>query len=239
MTDQELLALNAKGFIPGPGESEERFKDRVHMTPAQGQWVSLHLKELFDFEPRSLNVVYSNRGLALWQGAACWIEDGIPTLQLREAFLKGTYFGIYSREEILAHEAVHAARAAFEEPENEEFFAYASSEKKWRRVLGPVLKRPWEAWATLGVAAMGFFWPLLPIFWLGWGFWRLIRQHRRLAVAARVLQGRLKDQKKVRAVLFRLTDQEIRELAKGRYPEEDQTLRWRLIRLAYFDTVNQ
>ena len=172
----------------------------------------------------------------MWQGAVCWIEEGLPVLQLREGFQKGHYLGLYRREEVLAHEAVHAARAAFEEPENEEFFAFAVSAVRWRRVLGPIVRRPWEVWLLMGGGLAGALWDGFT--WigagiLGVGFWRLIRQHRRLKKAAATAMKRLGDKKKVRAVLFRLTDQEIRKMARGEWVEGDDTLRWRLIRKAY------
>jgi hypothetical protein len=241
MTDDELLTLNAQGFIPGPDETEEEFRERVLKTKeTHTEWLKEHLKELFDFEPGSLPVYYSNEKLTPWQGAACWVDEkGNVTLQLREQFRSGRYLG-YSRDEILAHEAVHAARAAFQEPENEEFFSYATSEKKWRRVLGPILKRPWEAWAFLGTCMAGILWPegiLLSSGLLGWGFWRLIRGHRRIAKAALVLYGKVKDARAARAILFRMTDDEIRGLSRGQCPEGDASLRWRLIRLAYLGKI--
>ncbi len=245
MTDHEFLALNQRGFIPGPNESEEAFFERIDrirvgckdaLPQAHWNWVMEQLSDLYDIEPESLVAVYSNKNLTWWQGAACWIgEDGVPRLQLREGFRKGSYLG-YSREEVLAHEAIHAARVAFAEEENEEFFAYASSSKRWRRVLGPLFKRPWEAWLLMGGLAGSLWSELATLFvtcLIGTGFWRLIRQHRRLRKASDTLMVRLKDERKVRAVLFRLTDAEIRSLSRGEWIEGDTTLRWRLIRLAY------
>ena len=249
MTDSELLSLNQLGFIPGPLESEEAFTARVAKIKAsivelnalprsQWDWAKERLQNLFGFDPQCLPVFYSNKNLAIWQGAACWIdEDNIPILQFRNGFKKGRYLKIYSREEVLAHEAIHAARSAFDEEENEEFFAYASSAVKWRSILGPLLKRPWEAWVAMILVACGvFFWwaTLLAATWIGMGFWRLCRQHLRLSRAALFLQSKFKQSKVVRSVLFRLTDREIRGLEAGIWPEGDESLRWRVIRLAYF-----
>lgn len=256
MTDAELLQLNARGFIPGPSETEEMFLNRaasVRERFAQGEqiprahwdWVRLHLKEIFDFEPECLPVFYSNRSLGFWQGAASWIEDGkLASIQLREALRKGSYWG-YRRDEILAHEAVHAARSAFEEPRTEEFFAYMVSEKWWRRALGPMIQRPWEVWPFLLGVGTGLFFPLGNLgaaAWIGLGFWRLMRLHRRLRSAGRNLMRLVQDAKKCRAILLRLTDREIELLAKGAdigaYAACQQCLRWRLIRLAYFDKLS-
>jgi len=254
MTDEELVALNREGFIPGPDEGVHEFLERVRefgretvklggdpIPDAHWQWVRGHLKKVFDFEPASLPAFYSNRLLAPWQGAAAWILNGrLIGIQLRERMRTGSYLGLYQRDEILAHEAVHAARSAFHESENEEFFAYLTSEAKWRRALGPILRRPWEAWPFVIGLGVGIFWP--------WGWWvaaswftlgslRLVRQHRILAHATRHILDEIGDTRTTRAILLRLTDREIRHFAKlgniRNYAEKEPSLRWRLIRLAY------
>jgi len=246
MTDQELLDFNARGFIPGPKESEEDFLYRLErakalfsekepLPKAHWDWAELHLKELFDFQPNSLPAYYSNEKLAPWQGAACWIgEDNVPLLQLRTGFKKGSYLKLYSRGEILAHESAHAARAAFNEPHFEEFFAYATAERRWRRVLGPILQNTWEPWLLLGSLTSGLIWDwgwLLSTGLIAIGFTRLIRRHLRLSKAFHQLMGKVKNIKKARAILFRLTDREIEQLSQGKWIEGDQTLRWRLLKL--------
>lgn len=251
MSDEDLLLLNAQGFLPGPNETEGSFEARVNSVKAlydkggwiprpHWDWVRAHLKEIFDFEPHCLPAFYSNRGLTPWQGAASWIEEGrLSSVQLREALKKGSYLG-YQREEILAHEAVHAARSAFEEPISEEFFAYMTSEKAWRRILGPIVKRPWEVWVFLFATLLGWISPwgyLLSALWIGAGFCRLIRQHWKLRRGSEMLMKELKDKKKVRALLLRLTDREIDLFARGEnliaYAKTQESLRWKLIQLAY------
>lgn len=267
MKDEAWLERNREGLIPGPNETEEEFKTRVEETKRRFEkenliprghleWVQLHLRELFDFQPSFLPISYSNKGLAPWQGAACWVEGRkVVSIQLREALKKGSYLGIYRREEILAHEAVHAARSAFEERKNEEFFAYMTSEAKWRRVLGPILQRPAECWPFIFLLAGGLvsewislyfdlvdwmggvcFWGAL--LWVGIGFGRLIRQHWVLRRAGERLLAILKEKKTVRAVLFRLTDEEIDRFARDEkiteYVQNQKCLRWKVLRLAYF-----
>lgn len=255
MTDTELLCLNARGFIPGPSETEEMFLQRaaslqkrcvegMQIPRAHLDWMRLHLKEIFDFEPECLPVFYSNRSLRLWQGAAVWIEEGkLVSVQLREALREGSYWG-YRRDEILAHEAVHAARSAFEEPRTEEFFAYMVSEKWWRRACGPMIQRPWEAWPFLLGVTAGMFFPAANLgaaAWVGLGFLRLMRLHNRLRKAGRNLMRSVNDAKSARAILVRLTDKEIEQFAKGEdilaYAACQKCLRWRLIRLAYLGTL--
>lgn len=250
MTDGDLLALNNQGFIPGPGEEEGPFLARIAnvkenfqkgdwIPPAHWDWVREYLGQIFDVKPLYICAFYSNRSLAPWQGAASWIEGRtLSSIQLREGLRKGSYLGIYRREEILAHEAVHAARSGFDEDRCEEFFAYMTSEKRWRRILGPILQRPWEIWPFFIFSIGGAVFPICYLgaaVWSGLGFCRLIGQHRRLNRAAGNLLAQIGDVGKARAVLFRLTDDEISRFSKGEKIEKvgQDDLRWRLIRLAY------
>jgi hypothetical protein len=230
MTDEELIALDKMGFIPGPGESEESFLMRVGKTQkkfAEGSWipdahwawVREYLGQLFDVKPLYICAFYSNHRLAPWQGGAAWIDGkALSAIQLRENLRKGSYLGIYRREEILAHEAVHAARSGFNENRCEEFFAYMTSEKKWRRILGPIVQSPWEVWPFLLGALLGAVWPigyLVAGVWAGLGFFRLIKQHLRLRRASLNLLKEVGKAEIARAVLFRLTDREIKQLSQG------------------------
>lgn len=239
MTDHELFALDKIGLIPGPGEDEDSFLTRVALTKekfkggewipeSHWDWVREYLERMFNVKPLYICAFYSNRGLAPWQGAASWIDGRVlHSVQLR----KGSRW--VKREEVLAHEAIHAARSGFNESRYEEFFAYMTSEKRWRRVLGPILQRPWEAWPLLGALVGGILWPacyLGAAVWTGLGFIRLIRGHRRLGKAA----ARFKDFRMARAVLLRLTDREIEAFAEGgnieAYAQGQTCLRWRIIR---------
>lgn len=238
MDDETLLNLNRQGFIPGPEEKEGAFLERVRKTKAQipafrtdWDWARETVFELFDFFPDSLPIHISNQGLRIWEAAACWIEDGVPKVQLRETTIRKI-----SKEELLAHEAIHAARAAFEESEFEEFFAFASAEKKWRRIFGPILRRPWEVWPFFIASLLSFtslsVWPVVCLS-IG-ALFRLYRSQAKLKAAAQFLSQRIGSERRIRAALFRLTDQEIGLLAKGVWPKGDLSLRWRLLRLAYF-----
>ncbi len=249
MKDQELFALDKEGFLPGPGEDEKKFLERVCRTKKRFEkggwipashwdWVRESLNGIFNVKPLYIAAFYSNRDLAPWQGAAAWIDGReLNFIQLREGLKKGTYLGLYRREEILAHEAVHAVRSGFNEDRYEEFFAYMTSEKKWRRVLGPILQRPWEAWPFLLCTLGGAIWPacyLGAAVWSGMGFFRLIRRHIRLRRASGRIFEIVQDARMTRAVLFRLTDDEIEKFSKDEkiedYAERQGCLRWRVIR---------
>jgi hypothetical protein len=249
MTDQELMEWDYSGVIPGPNESEgdflsraiqtkQRFEEGKWIPPAHWDWVKESLAEVFHVKPLYICAFYSNRSLTPWQGAACWIDGRtVSSIQLRKALQKGSYLGLYRREEILAHEAIHAARSGFAEQQCEEFFAYMTSEKRWRRVLGPLIQRPWEVWPFLLFLGAGVIWPLCnwgATVWMGLGFARLVRQHSRLKRAAAQIGKRVGHPRTIRAILFRLTDAEVTALARGKdidaYAQRQSCLRWRVIK---------
>jgi hypothetical protein len=253
MTDEELLSYNHAGFIPGPEETEERYLRRIESTKAaylklgvaaipssHWDWVEKKLRDGFDFVPRSLPAFYSNASLSPWQGAAAWVErDQILAIQLREAFKKGTFLKIYSRGEILSHEAVHAARSAFPVDPWDEYFAYMTSEKSWRRALGPIVRRPWEVWPLLMFSLLGPFLPIAFLFaaiWIGLGFFRLTKGHLVLKKASQALRKKGYSTEKVRHILFRLMDSEIQDLASGRELVKKENLRGQLINIYLRET---
>jgi hypothetical protein len=111
-----------------------------------------------------------------------------------------------------------------------------TSEKRWRKIFGPIAKRPWEVWPFVACCLAGPFFSaafLGAALWGGIGFWRLAQGHRLLWKAAANVMQRVGDAKTARAILVRLTDAEIRNLAGGREVGDD-SLRWRLIRLIYW-----
>lgn len=255
MTDDELLSYNHQGFIPGPNESEDEFLHRVKsvkqaflklgdgaIPSSHWGWVTSHLNDLFGFVPHSLPAFYSNRSLTPWQGAAAWVEHGkIIAIQLRQAFKKGSFLGLYERDEILGHEAVHAARSAFPKDRWDEYFAYMTSEKAWRRVLGPIIQSPWEVWPFLIFCLSAVFFPLAFIgaaIWIGLGFYRLVSSHRILAKAGAALLQRGYSKSQARVILFRLTEDEIRNVSRGINifaNQNERNLRWRLLRIILGD----
>lgn len=143
--------------------------------------------------------------------------------------------GIYQRSEILAHEAVHAARCAFPKDPWDEYFAYMTSEKWWRRVLGPIVRTPREVWPLLLFCIMGPFIPLSFLFaaiWMALGFFRLIHGHKILRKAGEKLLKKGYSKEKVRHILFRLTDAEIQKLATGQEIKlQEGSLRSQLLNL--------
>jgi len=173
ISDQTLLDLNAKGLIPGPGESAADFMKRAEWclnlkkaldhpssefgiqpqeTASMYQTVNGMLKAKYDFFPGWTPIFFSNDQLKFWHGASAWIFQQTnlsPTatiVQLREQFLKSPiYLGIYNRDELLLHEFAHTGRMMFQEPQFEEILAYRTSFSSFRSWLGPIIQSSAES----------------------------------------------------------------------------------------------
>jgi len=266
--------LIEKGFIPGPKETEKQFLARAEAlnhffsNPPEnldhfltdGDWDSARetTKHLFGFSPDWIVAYYSDARLTFFQGAATWIKSynqiRIPVIQLKEKFETGSLHRLYRREEVLAHEAVHAARMQFDEPIFEEFFAYKTSPHGWRRFFGPIFQRPWEAYLfivllliPLGLEISRFFYPdisphfvYLPFIFFAILLLRLTTLHVILAIALRRLTGYLKSPERRLAAALCLTDREIFRVASlpkkklEKFLKKEHTLRWKLLRDSYF-----
>ncbi len=227
LTDQELLALNQRGLIPGPQESEEEFLQRlakiegvktdgVPLSPSDWEEAHAALEPLFGIRPDWVKAYYSRKDLPFWHAAATWTEGSIPSIQLKPPFQKGSYYKLYSRREVLAHEAVHAARTAFKEPRFEEIFAYKTSARAFTRCVGPLFKRSWESYlliALIPLLATPLF--TLPLLAIAFGSLRLAHAHWHLYLCTKKLAPFVKNPQ---AILLRLTDREI--LLFGRMSQE-------------------
>lgn len=286
--NEKLLQYNREGLIPGPGESEEAFLQRaaygyalesflaeklakempglnVKLTPELIQEVAPLLKRLFDCVPVWVPIVFSNQKMAFWHGGSAWIfqlEDNTPTsafFQLRETFAKSKhYLGIYSRDEILAHESAHVGRMVFDEPKFEEILAYRTSTSGFRRFFGPIVQAPWESLLFLFALFLCFFADLLitvtdypdpnhislwikmfPLLLLIYGLGRVfVRQHQ-FSRCLKALQ--FLGLEKANAVIYRLRDDEImrfgsmseQDIRKYASEQAPQELRWQVIQQAY------
>ncbi len=296
ISKDELLILNTEGFIPGPGETEERFLNRVRLVKklfsdpenffkekAQNppfeledrlkkpdyHWAGCSLLNLFDISGRSFLAYFNNDKLRMFQGAATWILDiegaAVPLLQLKKNLKKGSFLGIYSLEDILAHELAHFARAAFNEPKYEEFFAYMTSSKVIRKLLGPIASSSKEIIFFLSFIFLSLFFQYLGLFYkialfdflfitssllsmslLSIGFLRLGYRRYRFNKCYKKLFSFFKKKEKTMAVMFRLTDDEIKlfskkdhfEIKKYILENKEGSLRWRVIYSAYFESID-
>lgn len=251
MRSEELIEYHRNGWVPGPAETEEQFRRRarssVETLPAP------RLKQLFDLDSQRVPLLFSNEGLTPWQGAVTRVfeeREGVRCeVQLREEFRsKRSYLGLYSLDEVWSHEATHAARCAFDEPKWEEWFAYRSSSSRLRRLLGPLIEKPFEVWLfllSLVVSEVGWIvseslWVWAPLVCLlGIAGWRLVRRYRIFHRAKRNIAALLKEAQKAEAFLFRLRDAEIEAFARwdlqkiSDYAQKQECLRWRMLREVY------
>lgn len=168
MNKELLLAYFKRGLIPGPSETEEAFLNRVEASPARPEWNEVPpLASVWGFSIDWVPLVYSKKKLLPWEGAIFWSDH----IQLHPKLQTQNLFG-NSQTEILHHESIHAARIAFNEPAFEEFLAYATSQSKWKRFLGPLFTRIWEF--PLFALSLFSLWTLpVPLFFLV----RLIQKH--------------------------------------------------------------
>lgn len=220
-------------------------------------------KKLFDIAPTWVPLFFSNYKLNFWHGGCAWIfqrDENSPTsafFQLRQAFRKQErYLGLYERNELIAHEMAHVGRMMFEEPQFEELLAYKTSTSRFRRWFGPIIQAPWESALfvltlflifVIDLSVTGYpeysskvIWlRVIPSFMFFYALSRLLNKngqfrkcHDNLAVIT----------KNPDAVIYRLTDKEIMTFAQLTPIEiqmftralPTQSLRWRLIYLAYF-----
>jgi hypothetical protein len=209
----QLLSLFREGLIPGPSETEEEFLLRTSSHFPRSEWNGAPpLPPEWGFSVCWMPLVYSKRKLLPWEAAIC-LGTHIqlhPTLQTKALFGN-------TLADILHHEAIHAARQAFDEPQFEEALAYTTSSSSWKRFLGPLFRRSWE-FPLFALSLLFFPYTLpIPIFFLLRLFYTQLLFYRA--------------KKKVPlSVLVCLTDQEIRILALSRSSfVPDFSLRGRLV----------
>jgi hypothetical protein len=221
-------------------------------------WSKKTISQIFDIAPENYSAFFSNKKLSFFEGASTWIlpiEDNLslPVLQFRKTIKTKNYLGIYSFEEILAHEAVHMARVAFEDSKYEEIFAYLTSSSSFRRTLGAVIQHKWEvlvffSFVFSAVISQFMFLNSLSIFlwfcsflFLSLGLIRLFFLKLVLKKAHILISKYVKNNKKALFVLFRCSDEEIKMFSKISMKEFTQyvdskkhsSIRWKIIYNSY------
>lgn len=261
MLEEEWKVWDRLGLFPGEEETEESFTKRARFCVSGplknreesfSQYQSLKnqgmalAEELYGIAPAWVPILFSNHRLMPWHGGCTWIfqettDDPLSAfIQLRALFLKqDRLWGVYRREEIIAHELAHVGRMAYTSGNHyEELLAYEALSSGWRRFLGPIVQSSWEALVfifSLGGAVVAqvapiylgenlSFWvwagcSVLPFLLLFGGMARLLRRRRILRATLQRLQELVGSQKKARHLLYRLTDEEV-ELFSTESPEE-------------------
>ena len=252
MIRDEWKAWDQAGLFPGEEETEEAFTQRAKFCMTgplidheEGFLEYQHLKnpgvalahELYGIAPHWVPILFSNHQLMPWHGGCTWIfqetAENPPSafIQLRASFLtKDRLWGLYRRDEIIAHEMAHVGRMAYVSGNQyEELLAYQALSCSWRRFFGPMIQSSWEALLFLCSLGVALFIQILP-FWLGeelssWTWWsatffpcllfllaigRVVYRQRILKRAHQHLQGLLGSNQKARHLLYRLTDWEVR-----------------------------
>jgi len=146
--DKELLEYNRKGIFPLPGETEEIYRARAKSMPTFADPGISIIEKLYDIKPSWVPVKYSNERLHFWEGAASFAEEDKISIELRREFAThARYLRFWKKEDILAHEYVHAVRFPLESEKYEEFFAYFLSfyhHVPVRAFLGPLFLADYE-----------------------------------------------------------------------------------------------
>lgn len=237
MEEETLIHLYHRGFLPGPGETEEAFMERVALfeevrrEPHQvlsklpfkvEESCELPLSTPFTYD--WLIVVCSDKRLPFWERAATWTLCQtrylkLPVLQIRTK-TKGS-----ALKEVLNHESVHILRTAFDEMRFEEILAYRTSKNGFRRYLSPLFRKPWEAlffvlslfFAFLGELTLLFFtsfsaWVwipfLVPLFFTLYLGVKLVHDQSILQKFLKKLES-LFPKKKIDEIVLFFTDKEI------------------------------
>jgi len=259
------LIIDPKSFFENEKQKEPFDLDMRILKP-RWNWTRAQLLNLFDVSCKDLALFYSNKNLNFFQAAATWILElkdkkiKIPVLQFRKVLRYKPYMFIYTLDEILAHEAVHSIRVAFDEPKTEEIFSYMTATSIFRKILGPIIRSEKEVFLFFGlmggyfifqilfvlsnykfISYFSFFFGFLVLSLISFGLIRLFLVRRKVKKTSKRLFKIFKCKKTARSVLFRLTDTEIFKFSKMNKNEienyflkaKDKSLRLRLINIAY------
>lgn len=266
----EHFEWNRQGFFALPEDTETSYRDRVNQLSGQAGDKDLPasrelLQRRYDINPSWVPVEYSNAQLYPWEAGCTWFSDSIeeaPNIQLRSSFAHSPVcLGIYQKDEVLAHEYVHAVRAPLGSSAFEEIFSYLVSfdfasgifsyaMRAFRVFLGPVFERTLEpmlllfslalllatsVWADSFLFAPILLLGAIMLIFLGRLIYRW-RQWGRCFVHLRELTG-----VNTLALMVRLTDEEI--VLFSRLPsskihewikqQQEHNFRWSLLAQAY------
>lgn len=266
-----LIALDKRGIFPYETENVDAFLRRAEETfpsdavPAEFREAEpipsdvireggFLTEKLYAFRRTDDRGFFFTRGIGLLGGGCtvCDLESKRCFFLLRTPFARRKKWFCYRRDELLAHELCHVARATVDDPALEEFFAYQTSFSCLRRAIGDFFSSPYDAILflipTLLLPAASFarvmWFPQLPL----WGFYLLLgivmgflavrsRLRRRLVSRARRNLSNFGVRQPL-AVLFRSTQKEMKEISalsdlaawqKWLEKKSAKSLRWGII----------
>lgn len=245
-----------QGFIAGTLEHREDLKQRFRPT---FRCRSPYFETIFGLTPQWIDVEYSNRNLTFFQGALFWSEGTRCGIQLRASFKsKSKLYGLYSKEELIAHEFVHALRMNFEESQFEEVLAYQTAKTSFRRFFGPLFQNKKESLLFMAFPLLLSILNLFPYFsfyysivyvissafflFVSYLFGRLCWRQYIYKKCLRSLIKLLDNNQKARALALALTDKEIiqfsrfetHQILKFASLQKESSTRWRQIFFFFF-----
>lgn len=257
---QKELQDTGKYQIEGLIYNKEEIVGEKDLLACQNQ-----SKDKYQFQLNYVPAFFSSVGLNfLFGGMAICFEDTenkykkgemFSIFQLRKSFRENEKFLIYTRNEIISHECCHVARAPFKALEYEEFFAYQTSDSAFRRIVSPMLWRGSDMVVLMLLLLVVFSAQIYGTFvshdflmyFYGWvPFFTYLSFLTIRSYLSRKSFAQLKNKLTkfctlpalVDAVLFRMTDQEIREATKASsledYLSTKKDLRWQIIRKRFF-----
>ena len=207
-------------------------KDRI--KPSFFDSANAQCLELFGFAADWVPAFFINPSFSFLFGGCSFsfLPDFFAMFIIRRSFKNRQRWLFYGRDELMAHEMCHVARAALMSNAYEESFAYCTSKSSFRKYIGGIFLSQWDSFMLLGSTfvlllaqvcnvfllrlPMWIFWLLPPIVlaWLMLRYWRL---RRRMAKAQATLATMYGDN--ALKVLFRCGDDEIDALANGTIPD--------------------
>ena len=227
----QLCGLDEQGLLIAPQESPEEFQKRLaamhaewdYEPPADARPLPGGIREeaeqtvsdLYGASPRWIPVSCSSGETGRFSaGVTLILEKIVPIVFLSGAFFNKSCHRGYDAAETLAHEMVHALRIAYPVSVYEEYFPCQVHKSRFRRLVGNLFRR-WEIpvlfFCGLMFATLHPVFLLIPLAVL----LREIQLHLRIRSAAKKLRElHLRPE----PVLLRLSDREIKTLAKGKTP---------------------
>ena len=227
----QLCSLDEQGLLIAPQELPEEFLKRLatmhsewdYESPADARPLPGGIREkaertvsdLYGASPRWIPVSCSSGETGRFSaGVTLILEKIVPIVFLSGAFLNKSRHHGYDAAETLAHEMVHALRIAYPVSVYEEYFPCQVHKSRFRRLAGNLFRR-WEIPVLIfGGLTFAVLYPVVLIF-------PLLVILRELQLSARIRSAT----KKLRElhlhpepVLLRLSDDEIKTLAKGKTP---------------------
>ncbi|MCH9811662.1 hypothetical protein K0U07_02740 [bacterium] len=225
--------LYKEGFLPGPEETEQAFFDRVEKTRAvlkePKKFITDRSFDKIELVTQGGAALLAKKRNLFFHAASTLIvelKDGLilPIITEPKSIL-------VKKEEVLAHELVHARRALFDSPKYEEILAFRTSKAKWRKYLSPIFSTNIEV-LLFFVAATLSFWTTIPLF-LHLGFFS-IRLYYRQKIIRHCKDFLNRISTDTESILTALTDEEIVAFSRGEIEKIDFSLfRWKFLQRVF------